>query len=648
MVETDGAVEKAILRVQMQVREVGHMRRSSLALPARAIQRKRIHSLSTSGRLACALALVVAAMAADGCSGSGGGAGTGDFVLTATATVQPIELSPNAQVTLTFILTDGGRAAPGQTVSFTTIGSFTTGAQGATVAEPSGVTGADGSVSVSVRAGLADFRVEAQIGIAKADVAVIVTTGPTGTVLVAPFLAPSSSALPPGATIQIVFYDDSSCAALDLDQPPDPIVRGQDGTVTLQGLDTPARFPVVSTTVVSAAVGRAYAGGALVASGCVDIPGSILLADETVEVALPLTDWSPDPVGTYTVTSTLKFAPPLAAAAVLAAPWADLSDCPLDPAQLWLDCTVDALSPASSADPLDCVPSTAPGGEGPLGDAIAALRGVPLANGAGGPTLCRSGRNAAGNESLDALVLGLFGSPTPAQLVALPAIAADAASLLDSFQLVSQLTVAPSGTAGSYAVTHLLTGAAFGPASQVSVTLASLALPTLQAYASATVSDRALTIGSHGFTLRLGTAARAAFGPLALVPRGLPADVPSFVAALFSLAQTPSGSGTGCAALDSVVCPAAGRPAGCLMSACPTGLGALASKLDGAFAAADGTGLDLTLSGTAPLLEKSGGGLADRLGSDDSGTSPAAVWSVNLRTSLGSAQPTATFEGRRN
>jgi hypothetical protein len=296
----------------MQVREVGHMRRSSLALPARAIQRKRIHSLSTSGRLACALALIVVATVEGGCSGSSANVGTGNFRLTSTAAKQPIELSPNAQVILTFILTDGGRPVPGQTVSFTIVGSSAAGAQGATVAEPSGVTAADGSVSVSVRAGLADFRVEAQIGAAKAPVAVIVATGPTGTVLVAPFMAPSSTALPPGATIEIRFYDDASCSELNPDRPPDPIVRGGTGTVILQGLGTPARFDVVSTMVVSAAVGRAYSGAALKASGCVDIPGSMLLADETVEVSLPLTDWSPDPIGTYTVTSTLKLAPPLA------------------------------------------------------------------------------------------------------------------------------------------------------------------------------------------------------------------------------------------------------------------------------------------------------------------------------------------------
>src|SRR4029079_4370380 len=50
-----------------------------------------------------------------------------------------------------------------------------------------------------------------------------------------------------------------------------------------------------------------------------------------------------------------------------AAPGRDLSDCPLDPAQLLLDCIIDALSPETAADPLDCRPNPAPGGEGTLG-----------------------------------------------------------------------------------------------------------------------------------------------------------------------------------------------------------------------------------------------------------------------------------------
>ena len=73
--------------------------------------------------------------------------------------------------------------------------------------------------------------------------------------------------------------------------------------------------------------------------------------------------------------------------------------------------------------------------------------------------------------------------------------------------------------------------------------------------------------------------------------------------------------------------------------------GALAGKLDGAFAAADGTGLDLSLSGPRRDREvrwRSG----DRLGSDGTSSSGSATWSVNLRTSLGSAQLTADFAGR--
>ena len=629
-----------------------------MALPARAIQRKRIHSLSTGCRVsgsvsfavswavlsAVLFAILGAPLFVAGCGGGGAGGGTGKLVLTPNVAMLP--LNPNAQGTLVFTLKQGGIPLAGQTVSFATVGpSLSAGPQGATVATPMGVTGGDGTVSVSVRAGLADFVVQAQSGMATAMVTVIVAAGANGTVVVAPFLAPSSSALPPDVTLRILFYDSESCAALDLDQPPDTVR----GLVTLSGLGDSYQFELVGTMTVSSAVGQAIAGSRVVAQGCVDIPGSSLVADGTVEVALPLTDVVPDPVGSYTVTSTLMFVPPLAAAAALGAPWADLSDCPLDPAQLWIDCTVDALLPATAADPLDCVPSAAAGGEGPLGEAIAALRGLPLVDGTGAPTGCRSARDAAGDESVDAVVLGLFGSPTPPALVALPAIAADAADMLDNVRLGSLLTVAPTGVAGSYVVTHTLSNAQFGTGWPISVPLASLGLPSLQAYATATLSDAVLVIGGHAFTLRLGTAARAAFGPLSLVPRGFPADTASFVSALFAVAHSADGSVVGCGALDGVICPAIGQSAGCLTAACSAGLTALANKLDGAFDGADGTGLDLSLSGSAPLIDNHGDGLADNLGQIGPAPSAmAAAWSANLRTSLGSAQVSATFDGMRN
>ncbi|HEX3903403.1 MAG TPA: hypothetical protein VH853_11185 [Polyangia bacterium] len=601
--------------------------------------------MSTRGRLVCAVFCTPlgATLLVGGCGAGSGGGETEKTVLTANVTMLP--LNPDAQGTLVFTLKRGGSPVSGQTVSFATMGpSSSAGSQGATVAPPMGVTSGDGTVLVSVRAGLADFVVEAQSGTATAKVTVIVAAGANGTVVVAPFLAPSSRPLPPDATLQILFYDSEPCAALNLDQPPDTVR----GLVTLSGLGDTHLFPLVGTMGVSSAVGQAISGSAVVAQGCVDIPGSSLLADGTVEVALPLTDVVPDPVGTYTVTSTLMFAPPLAAAAALGAPWADLSNCPLDPAQLWLDCTVDALLPATAADPLDCVPSAAPGGEGPLGDAIAALRGLPLVDGTGAPTGCRSARDAAGDESVDALALGLFGSPTPPALVALPAIAADAADMLDSVRLGSQLTVAPTGVAGSYVVTHTLSNAQFGTGWPVSVPLASLGLPSLQAFASATLSDAILVIGGHSFTLRLGTAARAAFGPLSLVPRGFPADTASFVSALFAVAHSTDGAVAGCPALDGVICPAVGQPAGCVTAACTAGLAALANELDGAFDGADGTGLDLSLSGSAPLIDNHGDGLADNLGQSGSTPSAVATWSVNLRTSLGSAQVSASFDGMRN
>jgi hypothetical protein len=617
----------------MQVGEIGHMRRSSLALPARAIQRKRIHRLSTSIRPALVGALA-ANLALAGCGGASGGP-SGGFALTANLEMAGCDqgkvtcsFSPNTQETVTFVLTQGGRPAPGQTVAFAL---DPPSAGGATLAMPSGVTDASGSVAASVEVGVATaFGVEAQFGDLKAEVAVVVESGAKGNVVVAPFFAPSSSPPPAGATMEVWFFDGLGCSNLNLDQPPEAAMFR---TFKSKAVGDTVLVDLVSITEVSAAIAQ-VSSGEVIAKGCVDIPGSSLQPGGTVQVSLPLYDAIPDPLGTYTVTTTVMFAPPLAAAAALAAPWTDLSDCPLDPAQRWLDFTVNGLSPATSADPLT------------LGQAIAALRGVPLVDGNGAPTSCRSARNAAGDASLDAVVLGLFGAPLPAPVVALPAIADEAAALLDNVRLLSTMVVSSGSSPETYLVTHTLSGAQFGPNYPVTVSLASLGLSTLTAFTAATAADDTLTIATHGFTLRLGTVARAAFGPLSLVPRGLPADVPSFVPTLFALAESPDGTASGCAALDGAVCPAVGESPGCLTNACEAGLTALATELDGAFAGADGTGLDLSLSGSAPLIEKPGG-VAGHLGADITGHTQVATWSMTLRTSLGSVQLTPPFQGSR-
>ena len=594
----------------------------------------------------CAAALLLASLAlADqaGCSSAGA---SGDQTLELTPD-PPTVLAPSQQGSVGFLLESHGRPAGGRTVSFAIVPSDPKGAQGATLAANSGTTDASGHVTVAIRAGMAtEFQVRAQSASAIAEATVVVQAGSFGNLLIAPFFAPMSQAAQRAKSIQVFLYDGGSCAAIPPEDPPVPsrsppaIPVGQTG-VPIQG---------VSTDSPSAAFAQALGpGSAVLATGCVDVPGSSVQPGLTVKVSLPLIDTVFDPVGTFTVTSTLTFAPPLAAAATLAAPWANLADCPLDPAQLWLDCTVDALSPATAGDPLDCLPAPGPGAEGAVGDAITARRGAFLVDGTGVATACRGATASGGGEGLDALVLGLFGAPAPAAITNLPGVAADAASILQSIRLISSLDVEPGTQAGSYVVTHTLQDAEFGgPAWSASVALAPLGLPVLQAVTSATIERESLVIAQHGFTLRLGTTARAAFGPLALVPRGFPPDVPGFVQALFTAARSPGGAAKGCAALDATVCPAIGQPAGCVSAACATGLTALASILDNAFLAADGPDLDLRLEGTAPMVPVPGGLRAQRLGIGEASSPGAAKWNAQVVTSQGTATLRPPFEGLRN
>jgi hypothetical protein len=279
------------------------------------------------------------------------------------------------------------------------------------------------------------------------------------------------------------------------------------------------------------------------------------------------------------------------------------------------------------------VPATTPGGDGALGDALGALRGTAVPGPDGAPTACRGSKDASGAESVDAVLLGLFGSPIPVALVHLAAAADDAPHLFDELHLHSSLTIAAVAGAplSAVSITHTLTSVDFVlPGATANVPLQPLGLPVLTAATTGTADEGTLTIAQHGFTARLGTAARSAFGTLGLGRRGLPTDAHALVAALAALAHTDDGSLVGCAALDAVLCARVGSAAGCLVAACAAGLEALAQRLDASFEAADGTNLDLYLTGAAPLLDTHGDGLADRLGDLQAGAQ-AGAWSVDLR-----------------
>ena len=106
-----------------------------------------------------------------------------------------------------------------------------------------------------------------------------------------------------------------------------------------------------------------------------------------------------DPTGRYTALSHLTFRAPPPAAMQIAAAWGDLSQCPpLDPARLWLDCTLDALR-TDASDPSDCVPAS---DEGPLGAKLLPRRGVPLPVPAAGR--CRDRVDSVGRSSHEVLV----------------------------------------------------------------------------------------------------------------------------------------------------------------------------------------------------------------------------------------------------
>lgn len=568
-----------------------------------------------------------------------------------SAAEETVKVPPGGTAELAFALSGPtGAPLPGAPVSFAIINVPMGAAQGATLNEASAVTDADGKCTARVSAGLATvFRVRATSANATAEVAVVVGAGQDGAIEVAPFfpVPAGAHAAAVATSIEILLLDNRSCNGIDLRNPPESARSSH--TVPASGATVPYGF--LQTNVSYAIVGRARDGGGIRALGCTDLPGSVLVVGGSVQVALPLIDAGPNPAGTFVATTPLPISPPLAAAASLAATWRDLTDCPLDPAQLLLDCAIDALGPTTDLDPIDCIPTGIKGADGPVGDALSALRGQFLLGPDGAPTLCRGSKAAGGAISVDATVQGMFGSPLPQAFIALASAAADAPHLFDQLRLRSTLDVRATRSLTDVAVTHTLMSLSFtlpNGSTNVStdVSLVKLGLPVLTATTGGTVTDDLLTIEPHGFTVRLGQAARAAFGALSLARRGLPATAPEVVAAVAALAHTDDGQLAGCVAIDEVLCPRVSQPAGCLVTACATGLNVLAARLDAAFAAADGTDLDLYLAGSAPLLETRADGLADRLGDVPGGH--AGTWNIDLRPRDGRRTAVAPWEAVRS
>jgi hypothetical protein len=588
-------------------------------------------------------ALTALFVALGGCGGSDAPApATVEPPLRLTATPESVAIQPSQSKDVAFRLqTEQGQPVPERVIQFAIAddpGTPGDEAAGATLSFDRAVSDNNGVVTLQIIAGPTPtmFRVRASAPRAPSlEVVVFVTNATLAPVELMPVLVDQPAAGQELTTVRLYVLDGMTCAGLRYDNLPagSPFVR----TIPAE---TTALFSTVSTEAAHPLVALGLdAGGAVRASGCVDLPASSLLVDVPLRVVVPMHLHRVSPTGQYDVLSQLQLRPGLASAQLVIDAWKEPGLCPQDPARLWLDCTIDALK-TSDTDPLDCRPGD---DEGDFGAKLAARRGVLLPMSP--MSRCRDKLDQAGHVSLDTLAAELFPMPSPPLVQGLPALSDEAAHLLQALELRSTLSIEDTSTAGRYLVDHRLTGASFPMAHPANIDLVGIGAPALEArFVTATTRDTDLELGTHGFTLRLGSTARVAFGQASLATRGGPPDLNDFVTALFGLAARNDNGTilTGCAALDGLLCADLGEPRGCLATACSDGLATLRRRLDAGFAAMDGDDLDFVLGGTAPVIDSDGDGQADRLGG-----SPVGLWSGEVRGRGGPSLLTGTWTAVR-
>jgi hypothetical protein len=559
--------------------------------------------------------------------GTGDGGLLGGFRIQALP--EAVAIMPNASRQIVFVLLDGqDQPVPERVLQFTIVDPAR--ARGATLSLDRGVTNQAGEVTLQVIAGEATAFILRASGPRAPDAEVVVIVDPAthGTVEVIPeFLAAPGEEIAI-TSVRLFFVTRASCAEVSREMPENVLFP-----VRIVAPGTPALYPTVSTEDQHAVVGHGLdASGAVRADACVDLPGRAVLTHETVRLLLPLRAIRPSVAGVYRAISLFQIPESSPAVAAIREAWTELSACPFDPARIWLDCTVDALHDTDADDPLDCQPSAAD--DRAFDGRLAARRGLPLSD--AGAARCRGPQDGAGRVALEVELERLFGMPQPPLVADLPKITREATDLLRTFRLHSTLEVTHTIGIDRYQIDHRLDALEFTiRGAPVTVSLFDLGLPArLARFVSGRARGADLELASHGFTLRLGTAARTAFERGSLGGRGIPPAVAPFVTAIFSSVSFPvqGRPSHGCYALSDLVCPLIGGAEGCLLNACTMGLSALARKLERAFALLDGEDLDLLLEGSAPIVDRDGDRRADALGWLVPNSSLPGFWSGELRT----------------
>ena len=560
-----------------------------------------------------AVALLCAVLGVPGCDGGGPasslGAGAGSYKISTDA--DEVDILPNESKTLVFRLSDSqsGRMAAGRVLQFVILDPGM--ARGATLSLDRAVTGPQGTVQVQVIAGFTtSFKIQVTAtGADPATVKVYVDAQKRGPMEVAPIIVAPADLTATVGQVRITFIHDSSCAAVDRSKPVssmfDPRAVAPGGTTI---------FRSVSIERNHAVVGQGLdASGAVRVDGCVDLPGRTVMVEGLMRLVVPLYPLAVSPVGRYKASSLLTLQGMPKAVAAVVDSYAELPACRSEPGRLWLDCTVDALSPETAEDPLDCKPSVAD--EGVFEGRLAALRG--LRDPQRPTTRCRLATDGAGRPSLETQIEGMFAGQ-PRLVENLSAIAGEVAALFAGFRVTSTMTVSATSDPLRFQLEHQLDQVVFTlPSEPATIDLLALGLPVRTArFVPVTLKASELFVDRHSFTLRLGSAARLALQRNILPRRGYSGTIVEVVTRMFASA-TYLDRGTllsGCAALSALVCPLVRGPDQCVVPACTAGVAALARNLNDVFRRLDGADMDLFVEGSTRIVETDGDGKADALG----------------------------------
>ena len=579
-------------------------------------------------------AAAIAALLAAACSGDDGGppdAGDGTHrleILDPPGDSIGLAFTETIALRVRYLGPDGEPIA-GQTIGFELVAGPSEDIGASALSGLSASTDGGGAAQINLTAGAraANFRVRASAtGAPPALFFVVVSETGFASIAVEPIHAgPRAAADFTAVEYRLFSPDQLSCATLDIDDLPESVFPPRRGA----GFAESVRFRNLAAErpYVLVAWAEQGGGGARLATGCIELAASQVRVGPLLHLALAIADRPLDWSQALAITSAL-ISPDLAEAidsALAPDPWTALG-CPLGPAQLILDCSLDALGGDGD---LDCAVL----GSGPIVDDVEALRGPPDLAG------CRPAESSPGVASIDQVLADA--------MTAGPWTAADAAALalgrdqiLAGARLTSELVELGPGSVRHRLLTLTLQAGGLSR----TIELLGSARPVVTATHAVIINASGVaSFGFAAFTLDLDLAAEEMFVLDLLPARGLggrEADLGAALAASFE-----DGAQAGCAAVSALVCDPIGRPASCLASACGAGASALDVRLLAWIGALAAGGLDFTLTGAAAIEDRDFDLELDTIGNGSAALD--GTWTTLLSIASGITEGVGGFGGQR-